>query len=718
MRLKELKLEGFKSFGSPTTLSFPTAITGIVGPNGSGKSNVTEAFRFVLGEQSMKSMRGKRGEDLIFNGGSGKNRGNRAKVAVILDNTDRLLNDAFDEVTVSRSVFRDGTNEYGINGSQVRHRDIVEMLARAGIGATGHHIISQGEADRILNASPEERKEMLEDGLGLKLLQYRKAEAEKKLKRAKTNITETDLLIREITPHIRHLKRQVDQHERAKRIRDELETLYAEYLAREVRYISGAKTETDTAIESLTTDIRALEKELEEKKKGMTEGEKHSTLRTKSPEKDLQNIRKEKDELSRTLGQLEGERRAISAMRKGTPEKTIARSEVQMIYRTVRDRYKKKDTALYDGIISYTLAQLKTLLVGKEAASGSAWDSRQEDTLRRQEEKIRERLVNLEKHEKECLKRQNMLRTKQEEAISTMRDSEKLIMETMTKKNESEQKLVKARYMQERLVEDERHLKHDIEDGAVLIGSAIHRYKELDVGGEADREKQKDRRREIERKKIKIETLGGGGGEEVLREYEEVSGRVSFLNTEKKDLLKSIADCEEGIRTIQKEIDERFKIGVQSVSRQFETFFKILFGGGTAGVAVEKKIVQRDDEEPETKIGVGLRISLPRKKIRALEQLSGGERTLVSVALLFAISQITPPPFLVLDETDAALDEANSHRYGDMIEELAKKSQLVVVTHNRETMHRAGALYGVTMNSTGSSKLLSVQFEEAEQVAK
>lgn len=138
-------------------------------------------------------------------------------------------------------------------------------------------------------------------------------------------------------------------------------------------------------------------------------------------------------------------------------------------------------------------------------------------------------------------------------------------------------------------------------------------------------------------------------------------------------------------------------------------------------MALEKRIVTRnneDSEESDDRIGVVVKVSLPRKKIRSLEQLSGGERALVSIALLFAISQVTPPPFLVLDETDAALDEANSRRYVSMIEMLAKRSQLILVTHNRETMHCAGALYGVTMNSNGVSTLLSVQFDEAVQVAK
>jgi chromosome segregation protein len=125
---------------------------------------------------------------------------------------------------------------------------------------------------------------------------------------------------------------------------------------------------------------------------------------------------------------------------------------------------------------------------------------------------------------------------------------------------------------------------------------------------------------------------------------------------------------------------------------------------------------EEDDEEVEE--GIDIAITLPHKRIKGLHMLSGGERALTSIALIFAMSQVNPPPFLILDETDAALDEANSKRYGDMIETLAKHSQLIVITHNRETMSRAGILYGVTMGNDGVSKLLSVKFEDALAVAK
>ncbi|HQT83150.1 MAG TPA: AAA family ATPase, partial [Candidatus Paceibacterota bacterium] len=167
------------------------------------------------------------------------------------------------------------------------------------------------------------------------------------------------------------------------------------------------------------------------------------------------------------------------------------------------------------------------------------------------------------------------------------------------------------------------------------------------------------------------------------------------------------------------------------VNASFGEYFALMFGGGGARLTLEE--LESDEEEGDDELvadeaddlpkekerpGIEIAVNLPKKKVRSLMQLSGGERALTSIALIFAMSQVNPPPFLILDETDAALDEANSRRYGDMIENLAKKSQLIVITHNRETMSRTSILYGVTMGNDGVSKLLSVKFEEAVAVAK
>ncbi|HWU24296.1 MAG TPA: AAA family ATPase, partial [Candidatus Paceibacterota bacterium] len=228
--LKRLEIAGFKSFARKTVLDFSSATTAIVGPNGSGKSNVAEAFRFALGEQSMKSMRGKRSEDLIFAGSHATARANRAAVTIIFDNepnagkgNGRLFPKLeFDEVSIERAVFRDGSSEYLINGSKVRLRDVQELLAGANIGESGHHIISQGEADRILVAHPRERRAMLEDALGLKTFEFRKQEAERKLEKTEENVREVESLRREIAPHIRFLKKQVERIERAESLIAEL----------------------------------------------------------------------------------------------------------------------------------------------------------------------------------------------------------------------------------------------------------------------------------------------------------------------------------------------------------------------------------------------------------------------------------------------------------------------------------------------------------------
>jgi len=166
MLLKFLKISGFKSFAKPVVLDLQNRVSAIVGPNGSGKSNVAEAAAWVLGEQSFKSLRGKRGEDLIFNGGVGAAKKNKAEVSLTFSGIAKgqlggLSIDAGDEIFITRTVYKDGVNEYFINDLKCRLKDIVEFLGRAGIGASRHHIISQGESDRILNVPPVERKAMI-----------------------------------------------------------------------------------------------------------------------------------------------------------------------------------------------------------------------------------------------------------------------------------------------------------------------------------------------------------------------------------------------------------------------------------------------------------------------------------------------------------------------------------------------------------------------------
>ncbi|NBV43336.1 chromosome segregation protein SMC, partial [bacterium] len=226
MTLKRLEMHGFKSFAKKAVFDFSAPVTAIVGPNGSGKSNVVEAVRFVLGEQSNKSLRSKSGADLIFKGSKQIGKMSRASVSIVFDNTGRIfslptvedknLSLDFDEITITREVFADGGNTYSLNGNEVRLKDIHELIASVNIGSSGHHIISQGEADRLLNSKPAERREMLEESLGLKLYHYRIKESERKLEKTREHVREAESIRRELAPHIKFLKKQVEKIEKAR----------------------------------------------------------------------------------------------------------------------------------------------------------------------------------------------------------------------------------------------------------------------------------------------------------------------------------------------------------------------------------------------------------------------------------------------------------------------------------------------------------------------
>jgi chromosome segregation protein len=185
-----------------------------------------------------------------------------------------------------------------------------------------------------------------------------------------------------------------------------------------------------------------------------------------------------------------------------------------------------------------------------------------------------------------------------------------------------------------------------------------------------------------------------------LAEYEEIKSRDEFLSQELLDLERSAVSLKDLIKQLEDKIDTDFKNGILKINEELERFFKLMFAGGRAELGVI------DD-------GIDITVNLPKKRITSLDMLSGGERALTSIALLFAMSQVNPPPFLILDETDAALDESNSRKYAKLLKDLSKNTQLVLVTHNRETMEVAQILYGVTMDGSGISRLLSIKLEEA-----
>jgi len=753
MTLKSIELTGFKSFGRKSVVDFTTPITSIVGPNGSGKSNIVEAIRFVLGEQSMKSLRGKGGVDLIFKGSKAISSSSRAQVLITFDNTDKIFSFTnsglgvsldYDEVVIGREVFADGSNKYSINKTEVRLKDIVDLLSSVNIGSSGHHIISQGEADRVLNASNKERRSMIEDALGLRVYQFRIKESERKLEKTFLNIKEVQALRREIAPHLAFLKKQVQVVEKAREMKEELKNLYRDYLSSEGTYIkneSARLKELRHNFDEKSLSIDSRIKELQAKNSGNKIDDTY-TKEIHENEINLSNIRDEKNELIRKLGRIEGIIEGIEHQFRNVKEvKNRVISELEW-KNFISDISFRIDEALKIEDLPNIVNALKNIKARLFEISED--DNKDEDKNVSLENNADYKEMQIEKHnitdgietikvkEREILNKIGELKQKEQESQISYRDSERVLYELLGEKNEITSNSHSIRFEEEKLSMIESAFKMELTEAGVLIGLDTVSFAQIEVEGVINRISQEEARRKIERIKIKIEDAGNGGGNDVLKEYEETIERDAFLAKEIEDLNKSIKDCYTLIQELKDKLDTEFKNGVEKINKQFQEFFALMFGGGGAflSITMEHKKPKKNDEsvsdeegeEDENEIGfergIEINVNLPHKKVKDLHMLSGGERSLTSIALLFAISQVNPPPFLVLDETDAALDEANSRKYGNMLENLSKYSQLIVVTHNRETMSRAQVLFGVTMNAEGTSKLLSIHLEDAAAYAK
>lgn len=740
MRLKSIELSGFKSFAKKTPLEFSSAITAIVGPNGSGKSNTAEAFRFVLGEQSMKSMRGRRGEDLIWNGSEQIPRAGKAGVKLVFDNSDRALNLDFDEVSIERAVHRDGTNDYILNGSHVRLRDIAELLSQANIGASGHHIISQGEADRVLTASSRERREMLEDALGLTAYLYKREEAKRKLEKTAENMREVEALRRELAPHIKFLAQQVKKIEESEALREELKHTYLEYLRRESVYLRFAEADLKGELEGPKSERSLLDSRIERLRREVSSKGKsdESTRELVSLESRGRKARDRRESITRELGRIEGElsvheKFSISDEKVSTSEaKAFAERVEQELHQIV-----SLEGEMLRGRLGMLISFAQDFL--RRITQGSGESDASLPKLERKKSELEQELATLVREEEQVRGEVEALRRQAESEKDASRDAERELFAAMSKRSEIEVALASLRARESVLQHEKEALRSELGEAGALLGAASLEYETWRVIGEdgevteaemmgEERRAQEERRRKLEKMKIKLETVSTSNAGEIVKEHEETYARDQFLARELLDLENSESKLRALIDELTLTLEVRFSEGIDKINAEFDRFFKLMFGGGGASLSIvkEKKfrraLLEGEDaggsEEVEVEEGIDISVSLPRKRIKGLHMLSGGERALTSIALIFAMSQVNPPPFLILDETDAALDEANSRRYGDMIESLAKRSQLILITHNRETMSRAGILYGVTMGSDGVSKLLSVKFEDALAVAK
>src|SRR3989344_4700545 len=499
MRLKTLEINGFKSFPQKTILEFNNSIVCIVGPNGSGKSNVVEAIRYVLGEQSMKSMRGKTRSDLIFKGSKNLPKGTRATVTIYFSNPDKIfklsnetgenINLNYETISISRQVFPDGLNKYILNGTEVRLKDIHNLLASVNIGSSGHHIISQDETDRILNANPKERREMVEDALGLKIYQYKIKESERKLERTENNMKEVTMLRRENAPHLNFLKKQVEKFEKVKEMQEEITALYREYLKKESVYLDKEKADLSTERNKITSELKHVGGKISDVEDGNFEegnlperprslgraGKKIEEL--KIVEQKLNEIRGSKGEMERKLGRIEGTLESKENKVKLSGRCPLCGNEIREI--------------------------------GAEQVEKRQNDEKELAELKNSQADILTEIQKIEREEKEGAQSAETLKREINREMEALRDKEKEKFKFKVRHQELSSALELVAIKEVNLKNRNEIFENEIKEGIALIGQEILSYKNFSGAG-VEKGEQEELKRKIERIKIKLEDAGKG----------------------------------------------------------------------------------------------------------------------------------------------------------------------------------------------------------------
>jgi chromosome segregation protein len=779
MFLKRLEINGFKSFATKTTLDFlidsenhkTHGVTVVVGPNGSGKSNIADALRWVMGEQSMKNLRGKKSDDIIFAGSGKKARLGSAKVTLILDNCDQKIPIDFSEVTIARKINRSGEGEYFINGSKVRLQDTADLLAKAGVGKESYAIINQGMADAILAATPLERRTIIEDAAGVKQYQIKKERSLRKLESTRENLDKVKSLVEEIKPHLRMLKRQSDKAAKSEEIFNNLREKQTKLFShiwynfrREKQIIDERKDEMGRVMMNVQREVDKLADEINAEEKNNKENERILKLEKNSREVRMKYNALERD-LIITEGRLEIEKEKM-ASRQVLEEIKITSIPVDTIYvKAAVEEIRNDQEKLIERLQGVEkMEELQDIRELARAIQQRLYELKEDIEKGKKEQKN-----NIEEKKEQPVeigdsKAVIEFREKTENLRREIKDTENKIREIDEAR---EREVLSDRARRQKFFEIERKmrtrldelgkLKDKFNDAKIAMAKVEVREEDLRTevkealkiepgelpknSGEVNREELE---REVSRLKIQLEQIGGIDPM-IIDEYREAQKRFDFLSTESSDLEKAISDLKEIIKEMEQKISKEFESAFLEINREFTKYFKIIFGGGAAHLTkvkvksrgkkskidnAEEENIELNSENPELnsdedlkeeekdEIGIDIFACPPGKKITSHSMLSGGERSLTSLALLFAVISHNPPPFSILDEVEAALDEANSRRFGRILSELSKNTQFIIITHNRETMRQASMLYGVTMGEDGISKLLSVRLDQVGQGGK
>jgi chromosome segregation ATPase len=733
MRLKSLKLAGFKSFVDPIQIEFPGIMCGIVGPNGCGKSNIIDAIKWVKGELSAKSLRSESLQDVIFNGSDNRKPVSHCSVELVFDNSENFLGGEylkFEEVSVKREMGRDGQSTYFINNAVARRRDVQDLFLGTGLGSNSYAIIEQGIISSLVGAKPEELRSYVEEAAGITKYKERKRETESRIRRTAENIARLKDLEDEVKRSIRRLNAEANLTTKYKKLREQEQQFQKFLISAELKELEERKKASEKENKSIDTDIEAIDakrisviskrdvaktklmeglKILEdEQRKFFETGAKISLVeeKDKSIKNKIDDLNLEKDKIIKNLSNLKDSEKSESDNKTDVPKdyegdlKLKVQNEVSNL--NIKNEEVKKEVGQSLGNFWKD---------GYKFGLGQASEST--ETLSVLKKQFEERLVSIES---EIIKITNENESKKSglaDLLQTRKDLELKVIDHRAQQDKSNEELrnlegeiSKLETQKDTIIQDRNEKELNKRSIEIEVNEKVDRLKTFsevkDIQGEVI-----DITQSLEKLQNKIMNLGpiNFAAPETL---EAEKKRKETLSEQINELETSLSKLDEAIKKIDKESNKTFHECLNSVNKFLEEMFPKLFGGGFS------KLNLLDDSEDS---GLVLMARLPGKKNTKLSQLSGGEKALTALALVFSLFSINPAPFCLLDEVDAPLDDDNTLRFINLVSEMSAKVQFIFVTHNKISMEKSSHLLGVTMRDLGVSKVVSVDVEQAMELA-
>jgi chromosome segregation ATPase len=761
MYLRSISMKGFKSFPERVSLEFSPGVSVIVGPNGSGKSNITDAVLWALGEQSPGAIRGASMQDVISAGGKNTAQRREAQVEVVIDNSDGRAASEFTEIAVERRLDRSGDGSYRLNGARARLADITDVLSDTNLGREMHSVISQGRVESIIHSKPRERRLLVEEAAGLGKHRKRRRRAELKLRGTRDNLDRALDVEREARARLRPLKRQAQAAEIGARIDREEAELKARIVSEELRFGADRAAAAAKAAAAARERRDKLEEQLAEVSKRRSAAEERFAERDRARTQAwgvLTKLRAESERvavrvagLSRSESEVEARLEALRAELGPLTLEVSSGSAPGQRARKLEEELGEVDAGLRSALDGLTAARsddssetarehaLGEVRAGSERAIRHA--RRAEGLLgERHREKMRARMAGAEELLDDVRAAlaaveaaATAIRTRVDRTESTvvgnegdgdeiadeLRACSKIEFELQAQMRSVSEELtqaeVEAAHLGDRRAEAEREMAQIVEKLGEEVPPAEAAMTE-DERADIDRRLER-----LERRRAQI----GPVNPLAEREYEEASDHVEQLQAAREDTERAMRELEELIREIDDEIERAFEETFEATATNFEEMVEHLFPGGRGRLRRVNLRAVRDDEqaasegedgepdpdeeerEERDEFGVEIEVNPAGKSTRKLSLMSGGEKSLVALAFVFAVFLARPCPFYILDEVEAALDDANIDRFLQLVRRFSDRAQFVIVTHQKRTMDAADVLYGVTMGGDGVTKVVS-----------